>query len=1018
MKSPYWILGILFVCLFIFPVAATVTKNETTDGAYTVIQWTSNLGTLYGGNYSDTTYWEPPVGVSEVEYLIVGGGGSGGKNNAGGGGGAGGMRNATGLAVSGNITIKVGLGGGSSSGGISYNGSPSSFGSLIAWGGGAGAHYDTNANGRPGGSGGGGGGTGTGGVGVAGQGNNGGAGMGAVAPYRGGGGGGAGSAGVQGSTNGNGGNGWISAITGVSRYYSGGGGGGSYQEIGGSGGLGGGGHGGSITPSAAPTNGTSGFYGGGGGGARYGTAEAGGGGSSGIVVVRYLTPGGSVSADFIQNLTEGFPGTVVNFTDTSTGDPTVFNWLIYHTGSSPVIPQHTTQNATILFSTGGNYTVNLTVAKPGSTSTKIGYMDIWNYTSGDFAANETTGIMPLAVKFTPTTFNATSWNWSFGDGNVSSDQSPEHLYEVIGAHDVKLYINNTKDSAWINKSGYITITAGPVPVTAFAGVPTSGTVPLNVSFTDSSTETPTAWNWSFGDGNLSTLQDPEYRYLAAGTYTVNLTATNGFGSDSEVKTNYITVSPLIASFSANATTGVKPLAIAFSGSSTGVIDEWYWEFGDGNTSAVQSPTFTYVNNGTYNVSLKVTNLTSGAHDFENKTAYITVTDTPNGFNQQDIELDPQFILTVTVTDSETGLPIPVVTITDSDGQTVTTTTGVGVLTEGYGLVTGTLIADGYYSRAFSVVVDEDMARTYQMTPASDTVNPSIVYIPQQVRFRFVGIDGYPVSGMLITATPLNFTAPSNWTEILFGINPAVNITGSAVNGITGDDGSWVAPMLSSIQYSIHMLRSDIDYTITLYPSQTEYTFTIPIGVIAIPTPASNVVSYSIQNASVDATHQYFNMSYLDASGGTNALTFSVRNTSGIVLSSASYSGAAANNQVFSQLVTVSQGESYTFAFAANQSEYGWINQTDTVTLANQIALLDAAPGWVEEWIAIALIIVIASIFTLWSKPFALVGIPVAGWFFQHILGWLPSTFMSDIAFVCMLALGILVYIRQKENAIQ
>ncbi len=82
------------------------------------------------------------------------------------------------------------------------------------------------------------------------------------------------------------------------------------------------------------------------------------------------------------------------------------------------------------------------------------------------------------------------------------------------------------------------------PVADFSGDPTSGTAPLTVDFTDLSTNNPTSWSWDFGDGTgTSTAQNPSYTYTSAGSYTVTLTATNAYGSDQEVKTNYITVNP-------------------------------------------------------------------------------------------------------------------------------------------------------------------------------------------------------------------------------------------------------------------------------------------------------------------------------------------------------------------------------------------------------------------------------------------------------------------------------------------
>ena len=83
----------------------------------------------------------------------------------------------------------------------------------------------------------------------------------------------------------------------------------------------------------------------------------------------------------------------------------------------------------------------------------------------------------------------------------------------------------------------------PPPVADFSGTPTSGTAPLNVAFTDLSTNNPTSWSWTFGDGNSSTSQNPSNNYTSPGDYTVSLTATNQYGSDTETKTDYIHVDP-------------------------------------------------------------------------------------------------------------------------------------------------------------------------------------------------------------------------------------------------------------------------------------------------------------------------------------------------------------------------------------------------------------------------------------------------------------------------------------------
>ena len=85
------------------------------------------------------------------------------------------------------------------------------------------------------------------------------------------------------------------------------------------------------------------------------------------------------------------------------------------------------------------------------------------------------------------------------------------------------------------------------PIADFTASPTSGqNAPLQVQFSDASTAAKTdQWFWNFGDGTTSTLQNPLHQYTANGTYSVSFTATNlTGGSDTKIKTNYITVGPL------------------------------------------------------------------------------------------------------------------------------------------------------------------------------------------------------------------------------------------------------------------------------------------------------------------------------------------------------------------------------------------------------------------------------------------------------------------------------------------
>jgi PGF-pre-PGF domain-containing protein len=156
-----------------------------------------------------------------------------------------------------------------------------------------------------------------------------------------------------------------------------------------------------------------------------------------------------------------------------------------------------------------------------------------------------------------------------------------------------------------------------VPVANFSTNVTGGEVPLSVQFTDLSQNVESR-SWVFGDGTNSTEQNPEHTYSSAGSYTVNLTVSNGNGTDSMLAT-IITVSektPMIltADFNSNLVSGYAPLDVQFTDTSQNATG-WNWDFGDGATSTEQNPTHTYFSAGNYFVNLTVSNANKTASKF-------------------------------------------------------------------------------------------------------------------------------------------------------------------------------------------------------------------------------------------------------------------------------------------------------------------------------------------------------------------------------------------------------------------
>ncbi|MCB9232468.1 MAG: PKD domain-containing protein [Bacteroidia bacterium] len=167
---------------------------------------------------------------------------------------------------------------------------------------------------------------------------------------------------------------------------------------------------------------------------------------------------------------------------------------------------------------------------------------------------------------------------------------------------------------------------------------------LQASFTDQSAGNPTSWQWDFGDGNTSILQNPTHNYATAGTYTVCLIGSNQCSSDTSCQTVSI-VCPIPATAFAASSTNYNA---SFTDQSTGTPTSWGWNFGDGQTSVLQNPSHTYAATGTYTVCL-ITGNPCGA-DTTCQQVTITCPQTSSGFSASSTNYNATF------TDQSTGSP--------------------------------------------------------------------------------------------------------------------------------------------------------------------------------------------------------------------------------------------------------------------------------------------------------------------------------------------------------------------------
>ncbi|MDE1820248.1 MAG: PKD domain-containing protein [Euryarchaeota archaeon] len=249
-------------------------------------------------------------------------------------------------------------------------------------------------------------------------------------------------------------------------------------------------------------------------------------------------------------------------------------------------------------------------------------------------ATPTSGTAPLSVAFSSTVVGGTGplrWSWDFGDlSTPSGATAPQHIYNGSGTFRATLTVTDAvgKTNA---SSLFLSVSPSASSLTAMASAsPTSGVLPLAVQFSGGARggTGPYLYRWSFGDGApLSSAPDPTHVYNRSGNFTATLRATdlNGAASFAPV---VIAVSkgPLTLNPRATPPAGLPPLAVDFkAGVSGGNLPYVYsWRFGDGNVSALASPTHTYPTRGSYVVRLYVNDSSTPSRQSATTTLVVSV----------------------------------------------------------------------------------------------------------------------------------------------------------------------------------------------------------------------------------------------------------------------------------------------------------------------------------------------------------------------------------------------------------
>lgn len=315
------------------------------------------------------------------------------------------------------------------------------------------------------------------------------------------------------------------------------------------------------------------------------------------------------TVDFTFSASQVCPRTDINFTSLA-APATRWQWKFGDGGSS------TDEDPAYQYLDSSVYSVQLIA---------------WNKGCSDsIKKNSIITVLPGAARFRPV-FNcsnkkevyfkdssdaAQSWSWNFGDGNTATVQNPTHSFANYQSYTVSLTTNNNGQCPNTD-----TITIKIINDTAdFAAVKNTGCKGASFSFynTIAHKDNIAQYIWDFGDGSTDSTSMPDtitHVYENGGTYTVRLKTIDINGcSSTKARTNYIIVAAPRAAFGLNSPGGCTNKTVQFVDSSAGNIVQWYWNFGDNQTSFFTSapPSLiphTYTSTGQYFPSLTITDST-------------------------------------------------------------------------------------------------------------------------------------------------------------------------------------------------------------------------------------------------------------------------------------------------------------------------------------------------------------------------------------------------------------------------
>jgi len=336
-------------------------------------------------------------------------------------------------------------------------------------------------------------------------------------------------------------------------------------------------------------------------------------------------------AFFEPDVDSGCSSVEVEFDNRSVGDGAVYSWNFGNgeQSSNPNPPAITFDQGT----QDTSYVVSLTVRNQCATSAYQDTITVLPKPIADFGVPVDTSCSPMEVTFFNRTVGLPDWfQWDLGNGVTTTDSlPPDQVYQTdttTSIYTITLIAGNSCGQDTASRQLYVT----PTDVNAFFNVPElQGCAPYDVQFTNLATVGAFV-SWDFGDGTVSSEQNPVYTFSDPGTYTVKQYAASECGLDSIDQTLTVLPAPDVAFDHPDFECVDAP--VTFENLSAGIMGQW-WYFGDGDSSQLRSPVHAFSAPGSYTVVLRGISQMNGCPAVD--TSVVTILGRPEASFQPSIK---------------------------------------------------------------------------------------------------------------------------------------------------------------------------------------------------------------------------------------------------------------------------------------------------------------------------------------------------------------------------------------------